>query len=415
MKSKTIAIIGDGLGARLMLYRLSSHIEELLHTLGEDMQLNIIQLADSLLMPDTSTYSTAHTGHSGVRPDVSPLGDLLIQGLNEVNSFFNEKIDRDKNWGIRPALSWHLGPSQKIAHRFSHLDNLITKFDQERSLCGPLNHFIFDPDVLLNRLSHESHSILKGKPRTKYSKVDARVFQLSPLKSGDSNQTKISYAVGESIYELCADFVYSSTGGHDYFGVIEKGNAGEGRINFGNIRPGVVWRIKMNEQNRMALFKCLKECSWTASHAEKMLSDGFVLNSSGPSSVLTYRADKFLMIGGTSQQQSVRSSDEKGLIFGHVYAPDWIQLSEMYQVFWDILFKSSEEFDFSRGEIVSGNRHYLSKRFPFCGEIGGENIFTRSTYACSNFLVRGLYKNGYNLSFLASRYAMECLKLQMKS
>jgi len=138
-RKMNIGVLGSGIGASSWIYFIKKYFPE-----SEVTQIS------SNLYPSCSKSSTAIVTSHGIRPEISPLGDLLYNSYK----FFE---GASQNWdGIYRGVHTHLCSKEKTK-RFSHLERSNRFKDAFSEDC-----FYIDNEKLLNNLSEARDEQVKA-------------------------------------------------------------------------------------------------------------------------------------------------------------------------------------------------------------------------------------------------------------
>lgn len=351
----------------------------------------ITQISYPPLYPSVSLRSTAHVGVNGVEKGLSPLGDLIVAGVLELEKF----LESHTQTGIYAGEHFHLykkndlARAQKLARRFGPntqqgplIDFLISKNDWHyyktpEYVFYPLHFFSFlqkKKEKLLTQLNIDFHQIV-GKVTT----IDPGQQKVIVDERGGQ--------------EIHYDFLICGLGA---FNVATHPFKNSDEIKYGQLRAGSYWSIEVDSHRAQQIFKM-------DDHKARVIS------LDGATMVIRKSPLGFsVLLGGTSSHKKAYIADAR------------LELYQQYLKFIE-LFPSLVEIDFSQGEISTGLRHHLPKRMPYVGGMSGKNLLLSliSEQGIGNdfeslIRIEGLYKNGYNFAFLIRKLFLE-LSLKAKN
>jgi glycine/D-amino acid oxidase-like deaminating enzyme len=323
-----IAIVGNGIMGKCLKHKLSKL----------NKKISVLQLSSDSMAPACSHRSTGIVSLNGIRPNISPLGDLLRESYKKAIEFF----ESENPYGVTKAKHYFLvNPELDKSHgllerRFGDQisEIIIEEIDSLQTHqgvvtdCYHVDHEKFMPWM-------EAECSFVG-----LEKRDAFVVDLL-----DDNEGKTILTQEGSKFSALK--VFLCTGAH----AIPMSHLSGEHDNLLKTKqvPGnyAIWN-------------------------KKLALNSFTISSDN--STFTYRkADQCIMIGGTT------NADGSIAING-------VELEEQYDVFKKILGDKLPKL--SEATIRTGIRHKGHQRNPWWGEVS-EGIFG----------FHGLYKNGWTLPF----------------
>lgn len=137
-------VVGDGLYANLFLYKL----------LNLRPGLKVLQIHASNFLETSSILSTAVVAKRNVTKGISPLGDLLLNGFNAFESWFNQEGNKTlaKN-AIEVVDHLEVNSNKNKENQFK---NRYPSFYRFKDLCVHKEKaYLFYPNNFLNKLKNE--------------------------------------------------------------------------------------------------------------------------------------------------------------------------------------------------------------------------------------------------------------------
>lgn len=414
---KRLLILGDGLSSRLFLLRLLNK----LFSFDQKVRPSIIirHRSDEKRFKPSTFSSTSHVGVMGISKGVGPLGDLLLLGLVEVEKFISDYIlSQNQNlgeWGIVRGSSLLIEPassqvsSLKLKNRFgfnainSH-DTLFGNKLPQSLLMSPVdeNHLFFSAPHFHMKLNQECSRLID------LMSLDYN-FEQSVLKSLNRSNKTLNAAF-QNGFEETYDSAFLGLGPQ---GILENSFENiSSQIPSGRQRVGSVWTMKLREPEFKRIFP------------DRSHRSGLLLSSSKGTFIYRPALNAYdpgeivgeILLGATSRPRHELESHGEA----YLHSVAWEELYSMHNFYKELLGLSRDDFfSFSKGDVLSGVRHYLPKRFPFAGDLSlglKGNLFKTPLDRLDSkakigeapiYSLRGLYKNGFNLAFLGTKLILD--------
>ena len=303
-QSVDILVIGNGVSAKALLWELEL----------ADTKAAILQVSSDKLFPRTSLSSTAIVAKHGMKKGVSPLGDLLVLGVEH----FFKNVYSTGLMGIEKSFFTDLVTSDEV-ERMKSRYGVANQIDLGKQIYPPSREDLFavneeclfiNPPVFLSSLDEQFNTPLKKKTLVSVKKKTALFNDKSQI-----HFKKLVLAHGAGLCLL------------------------EG-LGFKNSK-------KISEVPGAYL-------KWDLNLEVPSFAYGL-----GGANLIYRKADQCLMLGGTTEK-------------AQVFSPDLVALKNFYEKATSFGFSALPRFEEARIEI--GTRVKGPKRLPLFEEVS-EDVF----------------------------------------
>lgn len=325
-----LIVVGDGLAARVFLYRFSGFIRQYNSQIP-----SVLVISDAQTYTPCSLKTTATISKVGMQPGVGEHGDLLLRAYDEFESFARELPAKIVTCAAHYQV--FMGNMDKDEERFCRRYGTPSEISPGlRAVKG--ESYLADPVAMMNYLKSGSEvtyvndSVLaldhSGVVMTLNGRYQAKHVLVAAGGAGeellaDSRNLGNSPSVGESVFGSYLEW--------------------EGTNPLPNL--GESWQVALSKFN-----------------------------------VLYRHLDQKLLLGGTTTKNI------------HCFHP--VEMKEQYELAQEVL--EGRLPCLNAAKHLVGERSKLAARRPFWGRVAGRI-----------WAIRGLYKNGFTLAFLAARELLE--------
>lgn len=334
-----LIVVGDGLAARVFLYELNKCVK----SRGSQIP-NVAVISDSSTFAPCSVNTTATICKVGLQEGVGEHGDRLLLAYECFESFLAEIRSEVKSDEFCLGANHYQCFMGEGEDRFSARYGEISEVEISGAKGATLFKASRGNSYLVSPLKLLSYLEENSSSHLNITRIKDRVIALNHLGTLVGSKSKyqtrcVLVAAGGAGEELLADT--------NEFGVSPK----VGQSVFGSY------------------------LEWTTSNPIPSLGSSWQVGLS-KFNVIYRQSDRKLLLGGTTTKNA------------HCFHPH--HMMEQYLIAQKKLAQVLPAFD--EAEFKVGERSKLAGRRPFWGEISGQTL-----------AIRGLYKNGFTLSFLAAK------------